>query len=69
MSHYDRVSPGSRQGRQMSEQTINMADKGLSLSLRFVFVKELEGESDMFYCLFHKHLQYRKLLPNWKATT
>lgn len=70
MSHYNRASPGTRQGHQISDQTINMADKDSSLSLRFVFVKELE-ESDLFYCLFNKHLPNEdgKLVPNWKATT
>lgn len=46
MSHYNRTSPRYRQGHQMSEPTMNIADK--DKSLRFVFVKELEGESDMF---------------------
>lgn len=40
-------------------------------SLRFVFVKELEEESDISYCLYNKHLRIKdsKPVPNWRATT
>lgn len=69
MSHYNRASPRYRQGHQMSEPTMNIVDK--DKSLRFVFVKELEGESDMFNCLSNTHLRNKasKLVPIWKTTT